>query len=200
VPRSWRVTFDTGVWFAEGAGSSTFVVTDHGFRSENGGFLGGVSVGYRASPEWMINVAVQSRVMEVADDHYGLLGDADHVSMISTLSMGARYYVPPLASRSAVKPYVSAGLGPSIGFDIESRDDGWRDHHHDSVRSETVFGGQVGAGVDIQASSWVVLGSDVTYHFVSKFSEPFGGRKDASGFTFSFQIGATFGRRTRPSR
>jgi outer membrane protein W len=199
--RSWRLTFDSGLWIADGAGSTSFVATDHGFRSEDGGFLGGVSVGYRLSPEWMVDFSAANRIIEAVDAEYGTDEDIDRVSMISTLSVGARYYLPPLAARSSVKPYVRAALGPSIGFDIESRhDDSWHHwHDSDSVRTTTVLGGQVGAGVDIHATNWLVLGSDVTYHLVSKFSEAVGGHKDASGFTFTFQIGTAFGRRV-PAR
>jgi len=197
--RRWRLTLDSGLWLANGSSSATIVVTDFGFHSHDGGVLGGFSLGYRISPEWMITFGNSNRVLDVTerggpcDDDYG--DDYERTSIISTFSAGARFYLPGLVSRSAVKPYVSAGVGPAVALDVEHWDDCgrgcWRDS--EEVRTSSVFSGQLGAGFDVQPTSWLVLGAEATYHLAPDFSEPVSGHDNASGFTFSFQAGVTFG-------
>jgi hypothetical protein len=62
------------------------------------------------------------------------------------------------------------------------------------VRSEAVFGGYVGAGVDLHPTRWLVLGTDVSYHVSPRLSEAIDGRRDTKGLAFAFQIGTSFGR------
>jgi hypothetical protein len=195
--RRVRLTGDWGLW-ATGDGTTSIVVTDHSVRSENGGLVGGMSVGYRLTPEWMVTLGFSSRLIEAFDgDWYA--NQVDSASFMTTCTFGARYYVPSLAARSVVKPYVSAGIGPVFGMETESYDREWgsgrRHYSHDTVRSEAVLGGYVGGGLDVQPTSWLVIGTDVGYQFASKFSEPVGGRKDPSGFTFTMQMGVNLGRR-----
>jgi outer membrane protein W len=189
--RVCRLTIDMGGW-ANGHGATSVIVTDDGIESHNGGFLGGMSFGYRATPEWMFTLGVTSRLIDAYDGHWYDVDGYDHASFLTTFSVGARYYLPPLAATSQVKPYVSAGIGPTFGTEVES--DGWH-HDGDTVRSEAVFGGFVGAGVDLHATSWLVLGTDVSYYISPRLSEAVGGRRDTKGFAFAFQIGASFGRR-----
>jgi outer membrane protein W len=130
------------------------------------------------------------------DAHAADWHDAEgRASFLTTLAIGARYYLPPLAAQSAAKPYVSAGVGPTFGTEVKSSD--WLHvlGHRDTVRSQAVFGGYVGAGIDLQPTSWLVLGTDVSYHISPKLSEAIDGRRDTKGFAFAFQIGTSFGRR-----
>jgi hypothetical protein len=193
--RRWRLTLDSGLWLASGSSSATIVVTDFGFHSHDGGVLGGFSLGYRISPEWMITFGNSNRVLDVTEHGGPCDDDYERTSVISTFSAGARFYLPGLVSRAAVKPYVSAGVGPAMALDVEHWDDCgrgcWRDS--EEVRTSTVFSGQLGAGFDVQPTSWLVLGAEATYHLAPDFSEPVSGHDNASGFTFSFQAGVTFG-------
>ena len=192
--RAYRLTVDMGGW-ADGHGATSVVVTDDGIESHNGGFLGGISWGCRITPEWMFTLGVTSRLIAAHDAGWRDVNAFDQASFLTTLAVGARYYLPPLAAQSAAKPYVSAGVGPTFGTEVKSSD--WLHvlSHQDTVRSQAVLGGYVGAGVDLQPTSWLVLGTDVSYHISPKLSDAIDGRRDTKGFAFAFQIGTSFGRR-----
>ncbi len=202
-PRVWRLSLDSGLWLGRGEHEWSSVVDDDTFRIDHGGLVGGMSIGYRLSPEWLVGVSFSNRLIEVSDEDDDLGYDRSRVSTVTTLSLGTRFYLPPLAARSAVKPYLSAGAGPALGIDVESQET-WgehgHDHEHSHVRTEAVMSGQLGAGIDLQPASWLVLGTDVTYQFAPKFSENFGSHRDSSGFTFTFQLGVTFGCRLGSSQ
>ena len=205
APRTWRLTGDMGMWSSSVSKLPTVTVTDDTLVSEGGGFLGGVSLGYRATPEWMVSLSMESRLLEAVDhDHHGdwdgsWTGDYERVATLASFTVGARYYLPPMASRSPVKPYVSAGIGPTLALDVQDRShrERWHDGpwHGDDVRTMTAFGGYAGVGVDLQAASWLVMGADVAYHVTSHFSEPLAGHKNGTGLTFAFQLGVNLGRR-----
>jgi hypothetical protein len=196
--RLCRLTMDMGAW-ASGHGATSIVITDDGIESRNGGVLGGMSFGYRVTPEWMLTLGVASRLIDAHDAHWWNGDGVARASFLTTLTVGARFYLPPLATRSAAKPYLSAGFGPTFGTEVESSawlgSESWRGHDAETVRSEAVLGGYLGAGIDLHPTSWLVLGSDVAYHLAPKLSEPVGGRRDPSGLAFAFQVGVSFGRR-----
>jgi hypothetical protein len=196
--RSWHITADSGFWLADGSSSWSAVVTDHGIHSNDGGFSGGMSIGYRISPEWMVGFSLSNNLIEASDWENELGEELEHASMVTALSLNARYYLPPLAKRAALKPYVSAGLGPYMGLDVESRH---TRHEHDSehVRAETVLGGHIGGGVDIHPTNWLVLGTNLEYHITPDFSNAVAGRRNGTGAVFGFQMGVTFGKRLPPS-
>ncbi|MEJ2116360.1 MAG: aldehyde dehydrogenase family protein, partial [Alphaproteobacteria bacterium] len=52
-------------WTGRG-GTTSIVIDDEGFRGENGGFLGGLTFGYRVTPEWMVTLGVTSRDVGLA--------------------------------------------------------------------------------------------------------------------------------------
>jgi hypothetical protein len=196
--RPCRLTMDMGVW-TDGGGKTSIVINDDGIESRNGGFLGGMSFGLRVTPEWMMAFGVTSRLIEAHDAHWYDAEDIDRASFLTSVTVGARYYLSSFARRSVAKPYVSAGIGPTFGTEVESREwrdsNRWRRHDRETVRSEAVFGGYLGAGIDLHPTGWLVLGSDVTYHISPKLSEEVGGRRETNGFAFAFQVGASFGRR-----
>jgi len=196
--RTCRFTMDMGGW-TDGHGRTSVVITDDGIESRNGGFLGGLSFGYRVTPEWMVTLGVTSRLIAAHDGDWREANAVDHASFLTTLAVGARYYLPPMAAQSGVKPYVAAGIGPTFGTEVDSRYwyDAGGDHHRNrnTVRSEAVFGGYVGAGIDLHPTRWLVLGTDVSYHVSPKLSDAVDGRRDTKGFAFAFQIGTSFGRR-----
>ena len=197
--RPWRVSFDTGLWSSSTAALPTITVDGAAFTSEGGGLLGGLSLGYRVTPEWVANLRMETRLLEASAYAGGRIDqDFGRAAMIMSFSLGARYYLPSLASRSAVKPYVSAGMGPVLALDVKSPDlHGWLDHHAigEPARLMAAFGGHLGAGVDFQVSNWLVLGADVAYHLTSNFSQRLAGHRNGSGLTFAFQFGVNLGRR-----
>jgi len=63
-------------------------------------------------------------------------------------------------------------------------------------RSLTVFGGQVGAGVDFILSRHFMLGVGLGYNLMADFDEPIGGSKNYSGPEFSVGLSFLFGKGT----
>jgi outer membrane protein W len=197
--RPWRVSFDAGLWSSSTAALPTIAVAGAAFTSERGGLLGGLSLGYRVTPEWVANLRMETRLLEASAYDGGRIDqNFGRAAMIMSFSLGARYYLPPFASRSAVKPYVSAGLGPVLALDVKNNDlHGWPGQSPvgERARLMAAFGGHLGAGVDFQVSNWLVLGADVAHHLTSDFSRRLAGHKNGSGLTIGFQFGVNLGRR-----
>ena len=197
--RWWRVSFDAGLWSSSAAALPTITVDVAAFASEGGGLLGRLSLGYRVTSEWVAYLGIEIRLLEAsAYDGAGVDQDFGRTAMIMSFSLGARYYLPSLASRSAVKPYVSAGMGPVLALDVKSHDlHWWLDHHAigEQARLMAAFGGHLGAGVDFQVSNWLVLGADVAYHLTSDFSQRMAGHRNGIGLAFALQFGVNLGRR-----
>ena len=61
------------------------------------------------------------------------------------------------------------------------------------TRTQAVFGGHFGGGMDLQLGSFFMLGVNAGYNLMSKFKEPMAGEKDYSGVElglgFSILIG-----------
>jgi opacity protein-like surface antigen len=59
-------------------------------------------------------------------------------------------------------------------------------------RTETAFGGRLGAGIDFFLSDHFKAGANAGYNMMSDFSAPVGARSNYSGADFSCGIGYIF--------
>ena len=106
--------------------------------------------------------------------------------------------------RQALKPFLSAGLGPVIGTSSGSFAGG------EAVSSGSVtqltLGGRIGGGFDVLVARSLSLGVDASYNPTLPFPEPFGLHDHFSGGQVSMNIGWLFGKgsdyrgRTMPSK
>jgi hypothetical protein len=109
-------------------------------------------------------------------------------SSVVSLLLGVRYYVPRPDPEDEVRTYLAAGIGSFIGSEASNS------LLAQSAHTESVFGGRVGAGLDVFLGSTVKLGANVGYNAMTDFRSTVGARKNYNGFDASVGIGFVFGR------
>jgi hypothetical protein len=113
-----------------------------------------------------------------------------HTAVISSISMGCRYYLPESTYGTGWRPYMSAAVGPFIGSESKV-EVGTTVVAEDNT--EVAFGGRLGAGMDIILSRLFMLGIFTGYNVMSDFSNPIGGRTNNSGPDFGVSISLLLG-------
>ncbi len=96
----------------------------------------------------------------------------------------------------AIKPFLSAGLGPVIGS--SSGASVYNTSLFAGSRNAATVGGFFGAGTDILVGRSWSLGVHAGYNWMADFSKPIGDRDNYSGFQVSVGIGWLFGKGYRP--
>jgi outer membrane protein W len=177
----WNQT--TGVTSEVGVGGVTTSV-------DVSGFLGGVSYGHWLEEYLSITIYIGGMAADVSTST-GVSGVATETSVIASILMGVKVYFPKSTYTSSVRPYASAGVGPFTGSQSSTK-------VGMSVtvesRSETAFGGQLGAGVDFILGRHFMTGFAVRYNLMTDFNQPIGGSRNYSGPEFSFGFSYLFGK------
>jgi hypothetical protein len=92
----------------------------------------------------------------------------------------------------AIKPFLSAGIGPVIGNTVGDYD-GYRSDFG-GVQTLMSVGGHVKAGADFHLARWFALSADGGYNWMADFAQPVGAINNYSGFSFGLGFGFLFGR------
>jgi len=112
-----------------------------------------------------------------------------------SLMINGRKYLPASTLRSAVRPYLSLGVGTYIGSVTEST---VGSQITANVGTMGAVVGQAGGGLDIQVSRHFMIGTKMAYNIASDFDEPLAGKRNYSGFEFSVGMNFLFGRGYQP--
>ncbi len=176
----WNQT--AGVTSEVGAGGVTTSV-------DVNGFLGGVSYGHWLEEYIALTIDIGGMAADVSTST-GASGVTTETSVIGSILMGVKVYFPNSTYTSSVRPYASAGVGPFTGSQSST---GVGTSVTVESRSETAFGGQVGAGVDFILGRHFMTGFSVCYNLMTDFSQPIGGSRNYSGPEFSFGFSYLFG-------
>jgi hypothetical protein len=159
-------------------------------RSEADGLLGSIS--YSHWLEDHVSIQITTGIMDV-DAHTTEHGSETFVeaSTVTPLLFGVKYQLSRQPVGAAMRPYVSAAVGPYFGFVSDS----WS-RRGTEVRSysEAVLGSRIGMGMDLLLGRHFMLGIGAGYHFVSDFSERIGAKKNYSSPDFGISFGVVFGR------
>lgn len=124
-----------------------------------------------------------------ASANVGVLGVSQQSGTVIPILIGMRYYVPYPESEAKVRPFLSLGIGTYLGYEQNS-----------SVgltvvqesRSESAFGGRIGAGVDFFVSGYFKFVAGAGYNIMSDFSSTITGRNNFDGGDFSVGVGYAF--------
>ena len=125
-------------------------------------------------------------------DYWGETGE--ETSVVHSLMFGLRYYLPQSRTRSPMRPYFSAGVGPFIGTSHYRETDICCCDVYSEVENMTAFAARLGGGVDFQMSHRFMLGFNAGYNFVNDFPRPINGRANFSGSEFGISFSYLFGR------
>jgi outer membrane protein W len=109
-----------------------------------------------------------------------------HASAVMPILIGVHYYFFSPIQDDVVRPFVSTAIGAYIGSEANNT------LISENAHSETVYGGQIGAGIDFLISNHIKLGVNVRYNIMSDFSTPIGARSNYNGADASIGIGLIF--------
>ena len=156
--------------------------------------LSGLTFGYWARENFALTLTY-SALGSSADNNLGpqlLDGEVEleDVTLVSVL-LGVRRYFPFAPARGLLRPYISAELGTFISS-LEGRTIG--ESSAKWTRTMGSFGGQLGAGVDIQMNRHFMLGARAAYNLMTDFDEAVGGRLNYNGGEFRIGVSWLFGR------
>jgi outer membrane protein W len=172
--------------------SSTTEVSPGGVttKSEANGLIGSIGYTYWLEDDWAINVS--AGVVD-ADATVSAGGSGTFVESAAVIPIlfGVKYQSSRLVDSDVVRPYVSASVGPYLGFASNV----WTGTTTSvEARSETALGLRLAIGADISLSRLFRLGIGGGYRFVTDFENRIGSEKNHSSPEFSISFGIVFGK------
>jgi len=159
-------------------------------ESEANGFIG--SIAYTRWLEDNVGFHITSGVLDVdASTATNGLNTYVEASSVVPLLFGVKYQPFGRAIGEAMRPYISASVGPYFGFssNVRSGTSAGTESY-----TETALGARIGAGVDLSLSRLFTLGIGAGYHFVDDFNRRIGTEKNYSSPDFSFSFGIVLGK------
>jgi hypothetical protein len=159
--------------------SNTSVTTGASGVDVKSGFVGSLNYGYWFDEEWAITLSVGGFGMGAKTSFNNV-----ETSSVMPILFGAKYYPSKLALGAVGRIYFGLAAGDYMGFATKTQN-----IFNNSVVSESVFGGQLSAGMDFFVASWLKFGPKLSYHFMGDFSEVIGTKKNLSGAAFSVEFG-----------
>lgn len=175
---------EIGFW---GGAKASNTITTNGIQSEakTNGFIGNIIYSYWIQEQLSITLSAGFLAGEVSSN-VSLSSVNQHSSAIIPVLIGVNYYFLNPTQEDAVRPFLSAAIGPYIGSETNNT------ILSQSTHSETALGGRLGAGIDFLLSNHIKLGANVRYNLMSDFSNPIGARSNYNGADFSIGIGYIF--------
>lgn len=172
--------------------SSTTEVSAGGVstKSEANGLIGSIGYTYWFEDDWAINVSA-GVVDADATVSAGGSGTFVESAAVVPILFGVKYQPSRLIDSDVVSPYVSASVGPYLGFASNV----WTGTTTSvEARSETALGLRLAIGADLSLSRLFRLGIGGGYHFVTDFENRIGPEKNHSSPEFSISFGIVFGK------
>lgn len=152
------------------------------------GALSGLTLGYAPTPSWEVVLSWSALTSDVDEDLVNGTADPRTLQQVRLTSvlLGARWY--PLATRR-VRPFAALSVGT-----FEGREEGvqlldgkpWSEN-------ERSLGTQWGAGVDVDLTRSLTVGTHLSYNWMGRFDRAVGGRRDYRGFEFRLAGSWRFG-------
>jgi hypothetical protein len=169
------------VYFESGfkMNSKTTVVTNANNVETRTGFVGSFNYAYWFEDEWALTLSAGVFGAETSVKFNNVEANA-----IVPILFGVRYYPAKFALGSVGRVYTGLALGSYMGTATKTKT-----LFSTETLSESVFGGQVFAGIDMFVTSWLKFGPKLSYYFLGDFKEIIGTEKNLSGAAFSLDFG-----------
>lgn len=180
-----RASLEVNFGFWSGGASNTII--PGGIQAEvgAGSFIGGLQATYWFKEYAALTVSAGLLSGKITST-VNILSANQQVSSVAPVLLGVRYYALGSDADGEVRPYLSAAAGPYVGSQTTNR------VLSQESRTESVFGGRIGAGVDFFLGDHFKLGAGGGYNLMGDFSEPLGGRTNYNGGDFSIGAGYLF--------
>jgi hypothetical protein len=178
------VELNFGAW----SGSSVSnAVTTGGIQAEvkTGAFVGGVQFAYWTQEYLAVTLSAGLLEGKVSSST-SILSTSQHVSSVSPVLVGVRYYPFGPNAGGSVRPYLAAAAGPYIGSEVSNT------ILFQGSHTETAMGGRIGAGIDFIAGYHFKFGANAGYNLMTDFAIPVGARSNYNGGDFMLGVGYIF--------
>ena len=173
-----------GFW---GGATTSNSLSISGVRSEakTSGFAGGLLFKHWMQENLSVTLSAGLLGMQ-GSTAIGPSGLDIHASDAIPVLLGVQYYLPSPGPGDAIRPFLSAAVGPIIGFEAKVTG------ISQSAVTETTFGGRVGGGIDFFMGPHVALTADMGYNLMADFDTSIGSKKNFNGAQFSLGLGYIF--------
>lgn len=159
-------------------------------KSKADGLIGSIGYTYWFENDWGITFSVgvsdADATTSVSDAGTSVIS-----AVVVPMLFGVKYQPSGLLNSDAVRPYVSASVGPYSGFSSEVRTGVTTVVE---ARSETALGSRLAIGIDVSLSRLFRVGFAGGYRFVTDFEHRIGSEKNYSSPEFSLSFGIVFGK------
>lgn len=149
--------------------------------------IGFIEYKYWFNNEWAVNVQAGYFGAETNTNFNGV-----ESIMITPVLIGFSYYPDKLTLGNVGRVYMGMNTGIYIANASKSTGGFIRTSTSTGSFSESVFGAEPYIGVDFFISRYFRIGPQLSYHFITDFSEAYGTRKNYSGASFSVMVGVMF--------
>lgn len=173
-----------GAWSGSAVSNA---VTPGGVQAEvkTGAFVGGVQFTYWTQEYLAVTLSAGLLEGKVSSTTT-ILNTSQHVSSVSPVLMGLRFYPFGPDAGGSVRPYLAAAAGPYVGSEVSNTILSQGSH------TETAMGGRIGAGIDFIAGYHFKFGANAGYNLMTNFDTPIGGRSNYNGGDFMLGVGYIF--------
>lgn len=173
-----------GLW--SGAQASTSVGTSGvSVEVNSSAFVGGILFTHWVQ-EYLSVTMSAGLLAGKASSTVSFLSVSQQVSSVVPVQLGVRYYVFGSTAGGEVRPFLSGSVGLYVGSELTNT------ILAQEARTETTFGGRLGAGIDFLLGDHFKLGANTGYNMMSDFNAPVGGRNNYNGGDFSIGVGYIF--------
>jgi len=181
------IELSMGLWGGSKV-SNTIGVSGIKSTADASSFIGSVLYSYGLREEMAVTLSAGVLGASASAD-VGILGTQEQAGTVIPVLLGVRYYVPYPDQDARVRPFVSLGVGPYIG--LESSSSIGMIMVQES-RTEAVFGGRLGIGVDLYTGYSFKFVANAGYNAMTNFSTPISARNNFDGGDFSIGVGWAF--------
>jgi outer membrane protein W len=181
-----RSALEINMGFRGGVNASN-TMTTKGIQSEakTNGFLGGIQYSHWIQEHLSATISAGFLAGE-ATSSVSFSGTYQRSSVIIPVLIGVNYYFFNPDQEDAVRPFVSAAIGPYIGSETNNT------LLSQNVHSETAWGGRFGAGIDFILGNHIKLGADAGYNVMTTFGNTIGAKSNYNGIDALIGIGYIF--------
>lgn len=121
-----------------------------------------------------------------SQQNYGW-GEEVDVNAVTPLLLGFRTDLLPVENRSAMQPYIAAGMGPYWFSDVYVKNDYLMPEEQVDVRTKARLGAYAGGGVNFMFTDWLGFNMDLKYHFIDfNKNHPYSGYEYGMGLIFAW--------------
>ncbi len=178
------IELNFGLWGGANA-SNAIMVTGIQSEAKTSGFTGGIGYTYWLR-EYLSLTITAGLLSAQASTTINVFYVHQQSSAVIPLLLGIRFYLPNPEAGDDIRPFLSAAVGPYLGVEAKNT------MPSQEARTETAFGGRLGAGIDFLLGNHFKLSPQAGYHLMSDFKTTIGNRKNFNGGDFSLGIGYIF--------